>query len=68
MVIVVVVIIVVLLGALGGWFYYAYSHPTSASGMWLMEVNYLGLVATKPVFGVSDKASFKPVSSATGTS
>ena len=26
MVIVVVVIIVVLLGALGGWFYYAYSH------------------------------------------
>ena len=28
----------------------------------------IGLVATKPVFGVSDKASFKPVSSATGTS
>ena len=26
---------------------------------------YLGLVARKPVFGVSDKASFKPVSSAT---
>ena len=26
---------------------------------------YMGLVATKPVFGVSDKAWFKPVSSAT---
>ena len=25
----------------------------------------VGLVARKPVFGVSDKASFKPVSSAT---
>ena len=30
--------------------------------------DHLGLVATKPVFGVSDKASFKPVSSATETS
>ena len=30
------------------------------------EVNYyMGLVARKPVFRVSDKASFKPVSSAT---
>ena len=29
---------------------------------------YIGLVTTKPVFGVSDKASFKPVSSATETS
>ena len=28
----------------------------------------MGLDATKPVFGVSDKASFKPVSSATVTS
>ena len=28
----------------------------------------LGHVATKPVFGVSEKASFKPVSSATETS
>ena len=28
----------------------------------------MGLVATKPVFGVSSKASFKPVSSATETS
>ena len=27
----------------------------------------LGLVARKPVFGVPDKASFKPVSSATET-
>ena len=29
---------------------------------------YLGLVATKPVFGVSDKARLKPVPSATETS
>ena len=29
---------------------------------------YLGLVATKPVFGVSDKARLKPFSSATETS
>ena len=28
---------------------------------------YLGLVARKPVFGVSDKARFKPVSSDTET-
>ena len=28
----------------------------------------MGLDATKPVFGVSDKASYKPVSSATETS
>ena len=28
----------------------------------------MGLVARKPVFGVSDKASFKPVSLATETS
>ena len=30
--------------------------------------DYMGLVATKPVFGVSDKVSFKPVSSATESS
>ena len=29
---------------------------------------YIGLVSTKPVFVVSDKARFKPVSSVTGTS
>ena len=29
---------------------------------------HVGLVATKPVFGVSDKARFKPVSQATETS
>ena len=28
----------------------------------------MGIVARKPVFGVSDRASFKPVSSATETS
>ena len=31
-------------------------------------VTHMGLVTGKPVFGVSDKASFKPVSSATVTS
>ena len=30
--------------------------------------NYLGFVATKPVFGVSDKACLKPVSKDTETS
>ena len=34
----------------------------------LVFFHHLGLVARKPVFGVSDKASFKPVSSATETS
>ena len=29
---------------------------------------YMGLVTRNPVFGVSDKAGFKPVSSATETS
>ena len=29
---------------------------------------YLGLVVTKPIFGVSDKMRFKPVASATETS
>ena len=29
--------------------------------------NYMDLIATKPVFGVSGKASFKPVSSGTDT-
>ena len=33
-----------------------------------MSSVYLGLVARKTVFGVSDKARFKPVSSVTGTS
>ncbi|XP_053374211.1 plexin domain-containing protein 2-like [Mercenaria mercenaria] len=36
-IVVVVVIVLVLVGAIGGWVYYAYTHPTSASGMWLME-------------------------------
>ena len=30
-------------------------------------LHYMGLVATKPVFGISDKASFKPAYSATET-
>ena len=33
-----------------------------------LAILYMGLVATKPVVGVSDKASFKPVSSSTDTS
>ena len=32
------------------------------------RANNMGLVARKPVFGISDKVSFKPVSTATGTS
>ena len=32
------------------------------------ELKNLGLVPTKPVFGVSDKVRFKPVSSTTETS
>ena len=34
----------------------------------VMDTIILGLVARKPVFWISDKASFKPVSSATETS
>ena len=37
------------------------------SAMKSTAVSHMGLVARKPVFGVSDKASFKPVSSATET-
>ena len=33
-----------------------------------MEWHYMGLVATKPVVGVSDKVTFKSVPSATETS
>ncbi|XP_013089039.2 plexin domain-containing protein 1-like isoform X1 [Biomphalaria glabrata] len=36
-IVVIVFIICGLLGAVGGWVYYAYTHPTSKSGMWLME-------------------------------
>ncbi|XP_005090463.2 plexin domain-containing protein 2 isoform X1 [Aplysia californica] len=36
-VVLVVAFILVLVGAAGGWVYYAYTHPTSRSGMWLME-------------------------------
>ena len=31
-------------------------------------LKHLGLVLTKPVFGISDKVTFKPISSATKTS
>ena len=40
----------------------------SFQAMSCVSLWYMGLVVTKPVFGVSDKASFKSVSSATGTS
>ena len=36
-------------------------------GLELTSNQYMGLDVTKPVFGVSDKASFKPACSATGT-
>ena len=32
------------------------------------SLNYMGLKTTKPVFGVSDKVTFKPSGSATDTS
>lgn len=40
-VVAVVLILVVLFASIGIWVYYAYTHPTSASGMWLMEVGTL---------------------------
>ena len=33
----------------------------------ILDIKHMGLDATKPVFRVFDKASFKPVSSATET-
>ncbi|KAL4221925.1 Plexin domain-containing protein 2 [Mactra antiquata] len=36
-IVLVVVVVVALIGSVVGWVYYAYTHPTSASGMWLME-------------------------------
>ncbi|BFZ02525.1 hypothetical protein BsWGS_05564 [Bradybaena similaris] len=36
-IVIVIVIICGLLAGLAGWVYYAYTHPTSGSGMWLME-------------------------------
>ncbi|XP_059148939.1 plexin domain-containing protein 1-like isoform X2 [Physella acuta] len=36
-VVIVVLIIAALLASMAGWVYYAYTHPTSKSGMWLME-------------------------------
>ena len=34
----VVLVLVVLFGSAAVWVFYAYTHPTSPSGMWLMEV------------------------------
>lgn len=36
-VIAVVVVVLIILSVLGGWIYYAYRHPISASGRWLIE-------------------------------
>ncbi|KAK3108195.1 hypothetical protein FSP39_002932 [Pinctada imbricata] len=36
-VIVVIILLLALICGIGGWFYYAYSHPQSASGQWLIE-------------------------------
>ncbi|WAQ93817.1 PLDX1-like protein, partial [Mya arenaria] len=36
-IVIVIVLVVILVGSIAGWIYYAYTHPTSASGMWLME-------------------------------
>ena len=37
-IVIVILALVGLLGSVAGWVYYAYTHPTSRSGMWLMEV------------------------------
>ena len=66
-------------GAGGGGFMYVLAKDTASKKLIedlveKMDVStdlykhYMGLVATKPVFGVSDKVSFKPVSSARETS
>ena len=33
-----VVLILVIVGLVGGWIYYAYTRPNTASGQWLIEV------------------------------
>ena len=45
-----------------------HEHSERLRSKQLPEQGYLGLAVTKPVFGVSEKAGFKPVSSATETS
>merc|ERR1719239_479593 len=36
-VVLVIAFLIALIGGIGFWVYYAYTHPTSKSGMWLME-------------------------------
>ena len=33
-----VVLTLVIVGLVGGWMYYAFTHPNTASGQWLIEV------------------------------
>ena len=40
-VVVIVVVVSILISILGGWAYYAYNNPTTASGRWLIEVGTL---------------------------
>ena len=54
--------------SIGGFYVYAISTKISLAGLLHHIINHLGLIARKPVFGVSDKARQKPVSSATQTS
>ena len=38
LIVVPVVLILVIVGLVGGWMYYAYTRPNTASGRWLIEV------------------------------
>ena len=49
-----------------GWIFLLYPHTNN--GFFFLHKENMGLFGKKPVFGVSDKARFKPVSSVTGTS
>ena len=50
------------------WHFYQKMHTELHSGLHYTFLDYMGLDVTKPVFGVSDKARLKPVSSTTGSS
>ena len=33
-----IVLVLVIVGLVGGWMYYAFTHPNTPSGQWLIEV------------------------------
>ena len=56
-------------GKLGcSWLHRSIHRPENHSLFKQVGSHQLGLIARKPVFGVADKVSFKPVSTATKTS